>query len=227
MADTNALAATVRTEFGKGAARRSRRAGLIPAVLYGHGTDPVHLALPSHDTFLALKGNANALLTLEFEGKSELALTKDVQRDPVKRTIDHVDLVLVRRGEKVVVDVPVHVEGESAPGTIHTVDSQTLSVRTEATNIPEAFVVSIEGLTETDDVRAGGVELPAGVELETDRETVVISITIPRVTAEDIEADEASAEAGAAAGEAGEAAAAGEDEDAEVSEDEKADDTES
>lgn len=224
MADTNALAASVRTEFGKGAARRTRRAGLIPAVLYGHGTDPVHLALPGHDTFLALKGNANALLTLEFDGKTELALTKDVQRDPVRRTIDHVDLVLVRRGEKVVVDVAVHVEGESAPETIHTVESQTLTVRAEATNIPEALVVSIEGLTEADDVRAGAVELPEGVELETDPDAVVISITIPRVTAEDLEADEAAAEAGAAAGEAGEAAASTEEDDEES--EKKTDDSE-
>jgi large subunit ribosomal protein L25 len=210
MADSNALSATVRTEFGKGAARRTRRAGLIPAVLYGHGTDPVHLALPSHETFLALKGNANALLTLDFDGRSELALTKDVQRDPVKRSIDHLDLVLVRRGEKVVVDIPIHVEGESEPGTIHTVESQTLSVRAEATHIPEAFIVSIEGLTEADDVRAGAVELPEGVELETDPDAVVISITIPRATAEDLEADEAAAEAAAEAAEArgeGEAAA--------------------
>lgn len=206
MADASKLSATVRTEFGKGAARRTRRAGLIPAVLYGHGTDPIHLALPSHDTFLALKGNANALLTLEFEGRTELALTKDVQRDAVKRTIDHLDLVIIRRGEKVVVDVPVHVEGESAPGTIHTVESQTLSVRADALSIPEALVASVEGLTETDDVRASDITLPEGVELETDPETVVVAITIPRATAEDLEADEAAAEAGAAAGEAGEAA---------------------
>jgi large subunit ribosomal protein L25 len=205
MADTTTLAASVRTEFGKGAARRTRRAGLIPAVLYGHGSDPIHLALPGHETFLALKGNANALLTLDFDGQSQLALTKDVQRDAVKRTIDHVDLVIVRRGEKVVVDIPVHVDGETAPGTIHTVESQTLSVRAEALHIPEAFVVSIEGLTEEDDVRASQVELPAGVELETDPEQVVISITVPRVTEDDIAADEAAAEAGAAAGEAGEA----------------------
>lgn len=227
MSDTSSLAASVRTEFGKGAARRTRRAGLIPAVLYGHGADPIHLALPSHDTFLALKGNANALLTLEFDGRTELALTKDVQRDPVKRTIDHLDLVLVRRGEMVVVDVPVHVEGESAPGTIHTVDSQTLSVRADATNIPESFTVDIEGLTETDDVRASSVTLPSGVELETDPDTVVISITVPRVTEEDLEADEAAAEAGAAAGEAGEAAAteggetSGDDDSADSDDDDK------
>lgn len=207
MSDVNLLEATIRTEFGKGAARRTRRAGQIPAVLYGHGSDPIHLALPGHDTFLALKGNANALLTLEFDGRSELALTKDVQRDPVKRTIDHVDLVIVRRGEKVVVDIPVHVEGESAPGTIHTVESQTLSVRAEATHIPEALTVSIEGLTEADDVRAASVPLPDGVELETDGDTVVVSITVPRASADDLEADEASAAAGASAGEAGEAAA--------------------
>jgi len=187
MADNTTLAATVRTEFGKGAARRTRRAGQIPAVLYGHGSDPIHLALPGHDTFLALKGNANALLTLEFDGRSELALTKDVQRDPVKRTIDHVDLVIVRRGEKVVVDIPVHVEGESAPGTIHTVESQTLSVRAEATHIPEALTVSIEGLTEADDVRAASVPLPDGVELEIGGGGLVVSITVPRASADDLE----------------------------------------
>uniref|UniRef100_UPI003B3B2A0E 50S ribosomal protein L25/general stress protein Ctc n=1 Tax=Pseudactinotalea sp. TaxID=1926260 RepID=UPI003B3B2A0E len=189
MADTSTLAATVRTEFGKGAARRTRRAGLIPAVLYGHGTDPIHLALPSHDTFLALKGNANALLTLEFDGRTELALTKDVQRDAVKRTIDHLDLVIIRRGEKVVVDIPVHVEGESAPDTIHTVESQTLSVRADALSIPEGLVASIEGLEEGDAVRASDIVLPEGVELETDPETTVVVISVPRASAEDLEAD--------------------------------------
>ncbi|MFV0426761.1 MAG: 50S ribosomal protein L25/general stress protein Ctc [Beutenbergiaceae bacterium] len=185
MADTNSLAATVRTEFGKGAARRTRRAGLIPAVLYGHGTDPVHLALPSHDTFMALKGNANALLSLEFDGNSELALTKDVQRDPVKRTIDHVDLVLVRRGEKVSVEVPVHIEGESVSGTIHTLEQQTLAVQAEALHIPENIVVSIEGLDEGENVHASQITLPEGVELETDPETTVVVISVPRAAEED------------------------------------------
>ncbi|WP_156225433.1 50S ribosomal protein L25/general stress protein Ctc [Pseudactinotalea suaedae] len=213
MADTKKLAATLRTEFGKGAARRTRRAGLIPVVLYGHGADPIHLSVPSHDTFLALKGNANALLTLEFDGRTELALTKDVQRDAVKRTIEHLDLVLIRRGEKVVVDIPVHVEGESAPGTIHTVESQTLSVRADALTIPEGLNASIEGLVEGDSVRASDVVLPEGVELETDPETAVVVISVPRASAEDLEADETAAEAGAAAGEAGEAAT---DDDAEA-----------
>lgn len=222
MADTNKLAATVRTEFGKGAARRTRRSGLIPAVLYGHGTDPIHLALPSHDTFLALKGNANALLTLEFDGRTELALTKDVQRDAVKRTIDHLDLVIIRRGEKVVVDIPVHVEGESAPDTIHTLESQTLSVRADALSIPEGLVASIEGLEEGDTVRASDVTLPEGVELESDPETTVVVISVPRATAEDLEADEAAAEAGAAAGEAAESS-----EDGESSGGSEADDSES
>src|SRR5699024_11806646 len=120
--DKYTLAATVRTEFGKGAARRTRRAGLIPAVLYGHGEDPVHLTLPGHETFLALKDNPNALLTLKVDGDSQLAMSKDVQRDPVRRTIDHVDLVLVRRGEKVSLEIPVHIEVESALDYIHTLD---------------------------------------------------------------------------------------------------------
>lgn len=200
--ETNSLSATVRTEFGKGAARRTRRAGLIPAVLYGHGSDPVHLSLPNHETFLVLKDNANALLTLEFDGGTELALTKDVQRDPVKRTIDHLDLVLVRRGEKVHVEIPVHVVGESAPGTIHTVEMQYARVIAEATDIPEGVDANIEGLEEGDYVRAADFTLPAGVELEEDPEAVVINITVPRVSEEDLEADAASAEAGAAAGEA-------------------------
>ncbi|MBK5249789.1 MAG: 50S ribosomal protein L25/general stress protein Ctc [Actinomycetales bacterium] len=201
----NVLNATVRTEFGKGAARRTRRAGLIPAVLYGHGTEPVHLALPSHDTFLALKGNSNALLSLSFDGKSELALTKDVQRDAVRRTIDHLDLILVRRGEKVIVEVPIHIVGESAPGTIHTVDLQTVRVMAEATHLPEFIEVNIEGLAEGSNVRAGELTLPTGSTLEDAEDTVVINITVPRASAEDLESDVASAEAGAAAGDAGEA----------------------
>lgn len=203
--ETQSLRATVRTEFGKGAARRTRRDGLIPAVLYGHGTDPVHLSLPGHETFLVLKDNANALLTLDFDGERELALTKDIQRDPVRRTIDHLDLVLVRRGEKVHVEIPVHVTGESASGTIHTVEMQYARILAEATDIPEGVDADIEGLEEGEYVRAADLTLPAGVELEEDPETVVINITVPRASEEDLEADAASAEAGAAAGDAGEA----------------------
>jgi len=192
MADT-VLAASRRTEFGKGAARRTRRDGKIPAVLYGHGNEPVHLSLPGHETFLALKDNPNALLTIALEGENELTLAKDVQRDPVRRTIDHIDFILVRRGEKVVVDVSVAIEGESAPDTIHMLELQTLSVLTDVTKIPESLEVSIEGLEEGAVIRAGEVPLPAGVELETDPEYEVVIISVPRaeVEAEDEEEDEA------------------------------------
>lgn len=195
--DKYTLAATVRTEFGKGAARRTRRDGLIPAVLYGHGEDPVHLTLPGHETFLALKDNPNALLTLKVDGGSQLALSKDVQRDPVRRTIDHVDLVLVRRGEKVSVEIGVQIEGESAPDTIHTLDLQTVQVLAEATNIPESIVVDIEGLEEGEAVRVSDLTLPEGVESEEDPETVVVNITVPRISEEDLEADAEAEEAAA------------------------------
>ncbi|MGC0273602.1 50S ribosomal protein L25/general stress protein Ctc [Pseudactinotalea sp. Z1739] len=199
--DKYTLEANVRTEFGKGAARRTRRAGLIPAVMYGHGSDPMHLTLPGHETFLALKDNPNALLTLVVDGESQLALSKDVQRDPVRRTIDHVDLVQVRRGEKVSVEIAVHIEGESAPDTIHTLEMQTLQVLAEATNIPEYVVANIDGLEEGHVLRAGDLPLPAGVESEEDPDTVVVLITIPRVSEEDLEADTEDAEEPALVGE--------------------------
>lgn len=199
MADSNTtLAATRRTEFGKGAARRIRREDQIPAVLYGHGTDPVHLTLPGHSTWLALKDNPNALLTITFDGGQELALARDVQRDPVRRTIDHIDFILVRKGEKVVVDVSVILEGESAPGTIHMLESQTLSVLADATKIPESLEVSIEGLEEGAIIRAGEVSLPDGVELETDPEYEVVIISVPRAEVEEDEEEDEETEAGAA-----------------------------
>lgn len=211
MADTDtALAATRRTEFGKGAARRIRRENQLPAVLYGHGTDPVHLTLQGHATWLALKDNPNALLTINFDGEHELALAKDVQRDPVRHTIDHIDFILVRRGEKVVVDVSVILEGESAPGTIHTLESQTLSVLTDATKIPESLEVSIEGLEEGAIVRAGEVSLPAGVELETDPDYEVVIISVPRAEAEEDEEEEGEETEEGAAEEAGSEAPADE-----------------
>lgn len=199
MADTDtALAATRRTEFGKGAARRIRREDKIPAVLYGHGSDPVHLTLQGHATWLALKDNPNALLTINFDDEHELALAKDVQRDPVRHTIDHIDFILVRRGEKVVVDVSVILEGESAPGTIHTLESQTLSVLTDATKIPESLEVSIEGLEEGAIVRAGEVSLPEGVELDTDPDYEVVIISVPRAEVEEDEEEDEETEEGAA-----------------------------
>lgn len=191
------LAATARTEFGKGAARRLRRAHQIPAVLYGHGTEPVHVALPGHETMLAVK-QANALFEIELEGKATLAIAKDVQRDPVKNVIEHVDLLIVRRGEKVSVEVPVTVVGESAPGTIHIVETQALSLEAEATHLPEHVEVSIEGLEAGTALTAGELTLPKGAALLTDAEIVVVTVTVPTVSAEDRAADEAEAAEAAA-----------------------------
>ena len=194
MADVNKITATVRTEFGKGAARRARRDKMIPVVLYGHGAETRHLSLPSHETFLALKGNANALVELVIDGEAQLALSKAVQRDPVRRTIDHVDFVAVRRGEKVTVDVPVSTEGETAPGTIHMVEMQSLTLTAPATSIPEVITVSVEGLEDGAVVRIGDLDLPQGVTLDIDEEAPVVVVTVPRVTEEDLAADEAAAD---------------------------------
>ena len=187
------LVAETRTQFGKGAARKIRRDNKIPAVLYGHGTQPVHITLPGHDTMMALK-TANALVDIEIDGTSQLALAKDIQRDPIKPVIEHVDLVVVRRGEKVTVDVPVHTEGEAAPETVVTVDSQTLQLLVLATNIPEQIVVSVEGLEAGTQVLASQVELPEGAELVTDAEALVVNVT-QQITAEALEAELAEAEA--------------------------------
>ncbi len=172
----NKLAVEVRTEFGKGFARRLRAAGKIPAVIYGHGTEPQHVALPGHETALIIR-KANQVLDLQIEGKSQLALVKDVQKDPVHQIIEHLDLVVVRKGEKVTVDVPVHLEGESAPATSVNQDSTTISLEVEATHIPENVVVSIEGLEEGTQILAGDVKLPQGATLVTDPEQLVVGIT--------------------------------------------------
>jgi large subunit ribosomal protein L25 len=188
------LKAETRTEFGKGAARRIRRADKIPAVLYGHGQEPQHITLPGHDTMLAVK-HANALLSLDIEGgKSTLALVKDVQRDAVKRTIDHVDLIVVRRGEKVQVEVAVHVSGEAAAETLVTVDHATLLVEAEATHIPETVEVSVEGLEAGTQIHASEVSLPSGTTLVTDPEALVVNVTAAP-TAEQLEEELAEAEA--------------------------------
>ena len=187
------LHAQSRTTFGKGAARKIRRAGQIPAVMYGHGAAPVHITLPGHDTMLALK-HANALLTIVLDGNEQLALAKDVQRDPIKPVIEHVDLVVVRRGEKVTVDIPVHIEGEAASDTVVQVESQTLQVEAEATHIPEIVTISVEGLAAGTQISAGQVALPAGSTLVTDPETLVVNVTA-QVSAEQLEAELAEAEA--------------------------------
>jgi len=190
------LAAEARTEFGKGAARRIRRENKIPAVLYGHGTDPLHITLQGHATMLAMR-HSNALFSIELDGKTELAVAKDVQRTPVNSVIEHIDFLIVRRGEKIAVDVTVNVVGESAPGTIHFVEAQTLSVEAEATHLPESVEVSIEGLEAGQHVTAGEVELPKGATLLTDPEAAVVQIAEPRAeaAAEDEEAEEGEAAA--------------------------------
>ncbi|MCL9664780.1 50S ribosomal protein L25/general stress protein Ctc [Curtobacterium albidum] len=199
MADYTKLAAETRTKFGKGAARKLRAADKIPAVVYGHGTEPQHITLPGHETMLLVR-TANAVVDLDIEGAAQLALVKDVQRDPVRQIIEHIDLVVVRRGEKVTVDVPVVVEGESFSGTIHVQDLSSVSLLVEATDIPEHVTVDVEGLEDGAQVLASQLELPAGAELETDGEALVVQIVTPRGTADDDAADEAAAEAGAEAG---------------------------
>jgi large subunit ribosomal protein L25 len=174
------ISAEPRTEFGKGGARRTRRAGKIPAVLYGHGEKPKHIALPSRDFANALRhGGANQLFSIELsDGTTTLALPKALQRDPIKDTIDHVDLLIVRSGEKVTVEVRVLITGEIAKDAdgLLVQDLDTLTVLAEATHLPEQFEVSVEGLGVGDHVNAGGVRLPDGAELVTDPEALVVSI---------------------------------------------------
>ncbi|MGW1883297.1 50S ribosomal protein L25/general stress protein Ctc [Streptomyces sp. NPDC001970] len=170
------LAVEARTEFGKGAARRIRRESKVPGVLYGHGVDPIHVTLPGHELLLALR-TPNVLLALEIEGKKELAIPKAVQRDPLKGFLEHVDLLLVKRGEKVSVEVPVHAEGELAPGgnlLEHVLNA--LPVEAEATHIPESFTVSVEGLESGASVLAKDVQLPQGVTLAVEDDTVVLQV---------------------------------------------------
>src|SRR4051812_7923857 len=172
------ISAEPRTEFGKGGARRTRRAGKVPAVLYGHGTDPRHISLPAREFERALhtEGGANVLLSLDIEGASELALPKSIQRDPVRGSIEHVDLILVRRGEKITVEVPIQLTGDVAAGGLVDHQLTTLSVSAEATHIPSGFEVSISGLEIGGSVHAKEVELPTGTELVTDGDAVVVHI---------------------------------------------------
>lgn len=197
MSDENKVVAETRTSFGKGFARRLRAAGKIPAVIYGHGTDPVHVALPGHQVSLIIR-RANALLDLEVDGTSQLALVKDVQRDPVQQIIEHIDLLVVKKGEKVAIDLPVVVTGESFAGTIVALDAATLAVEAEATHIPENVEVSVEGLEEGAHITAADVKLPKGVTLVADPETLVVAISVPAAPAEDDTAAGAPAEEAAA-----------------------------
>lgn len=181
------LAAELRTEFGKGYARRARMANLIPAVIYGHGAEPIHVTLPAKATTLAVR-TANALLSLDINGEGHLALVKDIQRDPVKQIIEHIDLLTVRQGEKVTVDVPVHVEGETAPGTVHNLELTVVSLEAEATHLPTAVVVNVEGRAAGEHIHASDLVLPKGSILLTDAESLVVNISEAVEIAEEGEA---------------------------------------
>ena len=184
------LSVEPRTEFGKGAARRTRRAGKIPAVLYGHGSDPKHLSLPAIDFARAVRENGqNAVLTLEVAGSaSELALTKTVTAHPMKNYIEHVDLLLVRRGEKVTVNVPVVLSGDPAPGVLVTQDANEVEVEAEALHIPEQIELSVQDAEDGTQVHASDMQLPRGVTLQADPETLIVSVS-EAPTAADMESE--------------------------------------
>lgn len=176
------ITAETRTNFGKGAARKLRAAGRIPAVLYGHGTDPVHISLPGHEVSLIIR-RANAVLDLALPTGNQLALVKDVQKDPVRQIIEHLDLLLVRSGEKVEVEVPVVLQGESFAGTIATLDAQTLLLNVEATHIPQHVVVDVEGAQDGTQITAKEIELPRGASLAGDPDLLVVGISLPAAEA--------------------------------------------
>jgi large subunit ribosomal protein L25 len=172
------LQAESRTEFGKGAARRLRRDSKVPAVLYGHGTDPIHVSLPGHDTMMALKhGGANALLSIDLQGKTRLAIPKQVQRDPVKGFLEHLDLLIVERGEKVTVEVRIHTTGEAASDTVVTVENATISVEAEATHIPEVIEVSVEGAEAGTQITIADLDLPEGTVAQAEDDVLVVNVT--------------------------------------------------
>lgn len=225
MSDEVRIDTAKRDDFGKGAARRARRDGQVPGVLYGHGIDPVHLNLHGHQLTMALRQGLNTLLTISVDGKDELALAKDVQVHPLRRVIQHVDLLLVKKGEKVVVDVPVELTGEVTAGGQVNQDLTAVSLEAEATRIPESLEVSIEGLEIGGQVLAGDLTLPAGSTLLTDPEALIVGIS--EVVEADVESDAVSEDAEAAEGEEAEGEAAeGEDADAEGGEGEDAEKSE-
>ena len=211
------ITAEPRTEFGKGAARRIRRDDKVPAVIYGHGEAPVHVTLPGHDTRIAIKhGGANALLDLQIEGSSQLALTKQVQVDPITRIIEHIDFVAVKRGEKVHVDVPIHLVGEAGPDTLVVTENAVVSVEAEATHIPEYFEVSVEGAEVGTLIHASDLQIPSGSTLLSDPELLIVNVA-QQMSEEALEAEleEAEAEAGIEHDESDEAEAEGDSAEAE------------
>lgn len=203
MADNHAVDGDVRTSFGKGAARKLRAAGKIPAVVYGHGSDPLHVAVPAHETTLIAR-RANALIDLKLPSDQHLVLIKDIQRDPVRQIIEHLDLVIVRKGEKVTVDIGVHVDGEPYPGMMVQLEHNTISVEAEATHIPEFVSVSVEGLTEGSQIHAGDITLPEGTSLVSPAEMLIVAIHQPSKAGD----DEPVAEGAGAAASGGSAPAA-------------------
>ncbi len=217
----NQLTASVRTQTGKGASRRARRDGKIPAVIYGHGAEPQHVELPGHDYAAVLRhSGTNAVLTLDIAGKEQLALTKSLDIHPVRRNIMHADLVVVRRGEKVVVEVNVVIEGEAGPDTMVSREADAIEIEAEALSIPEQLTVSIEGAQPGTQFTAGQITLPPGVNLISDPDMLVVNV-VNAPTAADLEeegagevaeAPEGEAAAEEEAGEAGEASAADESE---------------
>ncbi|BBY31631.1 50S ribosomal protein L25/general stress protein Ctc [Mycolicibacterium sediminis] len=185
----NNLVATVRTETGKGASRRARREGRVPAVLYGHGTDPQHLEIVARDFAAVLRNfGTNAVLTLDIEGTEALALPKQLEIHPIRRNIQHVDLIIVRRGERVTVEINVAVEGDAAPGTLVNQESNVIEIESDAMSIPENLVVSVEGVAAGTQITASMVELPDGVTLISDPELLVVNVIVAP-TEEDLEAD--------------------------------------
>ena len=207
----NKLTAAVRTETGKGASRRARREGKVPAVLYGHGTDPQHLELDGHDFAAVLRhSGTNAVLALDIDGKEQLALTKALEVHPIRRSIQHVDLLVVRRGEKVTVEVNVVVQGEAESGSLVTQDTNTITIEAEALSIPEQLTVSVEGADIGTQFTAGSITLPSGVNLISDPDMLVVNV-VAAPTAEELESEGA-----------GEAVEGAEDEEAEAGEGEEA-----
>ncbi|WP_213813715.1 50S ribosomal protein L25/general stress protein Ctc [Glaciihabitans sp. dw_435] len=178
MADNNNLAAELRTSFGKGAARKIRAAGKIPAVIYGHGTTPQHVTLPGHEVALIIR-KSNQILELDIAGKTQLALVKDVQKDPVRAIIEHLDLIVVRKGEKVTVDISVRIEGEPVVGTVANQENNTVSIEAEATHIPEFLVVNIEGAADGTQIFAKDIELPSGSTLISEEDLLIVNVVTP------------------------------------------------
>ena len=177
------LTGEVRNEFGKGAARRIRRADQIPAVIYGHGAAPLHLVLPERATMRAIR-SANALLTITIDGEEHLALVKDIQRDPVLQIVEHIDLLTVRKGEKVIVDVPVVLVGEPAPATVVNQEEMVVSLSADATNVPVRIEVDIDGRASGQHIHASDLVLPKNVELINEADLLIVHFAEPVVIAE-------------------------------------------